>query len=122
MLGGAENGADLGAPGGNQGATSAAVIDKPTGGEAVRTLYKSPNSSCRRPRPVIYRLSRQSAHVRSEENPATPALPIETRDTDDDKPDQSHGLMFGAADCNARDNGFSSAQMPADGAGGWPLD
>jgi len=55
------------------------------------------------------------------ENPATAALRIVTRDTDDDYPDQSYGLMFGAADRKAGHNSFSRDSNTVDGAGGWSV-
>ena len=120
MLGARRNGADPGALGANQGATlSSGDRQNPTGGDAVaNSIQVSKFFLSSAPAPLYAACRANLLMFLRMENPATPALPIVTRDTDDDKPDQSHSLMFGAADCNARDNGFSSAQMTADGAGG----
>lgn len=55
------------------------------------------------------------------ENLATAALLFVDRDTDKEHYDQGYGLMFGAADLDARHSRFSRSPVPVDGAGGRPM-
>jgi hypothetical protein len=64
---------------------------------------------------------RQLLMLSRTENLATVALPFVDRDTDKEHYDQGYGLMFGAADLDARHSRFSRSPVPVDGAGGRPM-